>query len=54
MEVNVQMISDNQIKFWINTVVGMHPRNIGEDGNAVTTFVDKNRAELSLKTWTRE
>ena len=46
-EVNVQMLSDNQIKFWINTVVGMQPCNIGEDGNAVATFVDKNRAAFS-------
>jgi len=46
-EVNVQMISDSQIKFWINTVVGMHPCNIGEDGNAAATFVDKNRAAFS-------
>lgn len=46
-EVNVQMLSDKQIKFWINTVVGMNPCNIGEDGDAVATFVDKNRAAFS-------
>lgn len=42
--VSVQIISKNQIKFFINTVVGMNPCNIGEDGGVVATFIDKNRA----------
>ncbi|MBA4348675.1 MAG: hypothetical protein C0415_01615 [Thermodesulfovibrio sp.] len=43
-EINVQVLPDNKLKFWINTVIGMHPCNIGEDGNTVAVFVDSNRA----------
>lgn len=46
-EVNVQMLPDNKLKFWINTVVGMHPCNVGEDGNAIAVFVDGNRAAFT-------
>lgn len=37
-EVNVQKISADKLKIHINTVVGMHPCNIGEDGDAIATL----------------
>lgn len=51
-EVNVQMLPDKKLKFFINTVVGMHTCTVGEDGEAVAViekrflFVDSNNASF--------
>lgn len=42
--ISVQLMSDNKIKFQINTVNGMNVCNIGEDGGAVATLTENNRA----------
>jgi hypothetical protein len=44
--VGIEIISNNQMKFWINTVVDTNPCNIGEDGGVVTNF-DKNHAKFT-------
>lgn len=46
-EINVQALPDNRVKFWINTVVGMHPCNIGDDNKAIAVFVDSKRAAFT-------
>jgi uncharacterized protein len=54
-EVNVQMLSIDKLKIHINTVVGMHPCNIGEDDDAMAvikgntaTYKDEQGAVIVL------
>jgi hypothetical protein len=42
--IDMQSLPAQQLRFRLNTVVGMHPCNIGEDGDAQAVIVAPNRA----------